>query len=148
VKFETIEDEFGTKIVLWRNTRFIIVTPKNPHLPESEGCHIIVFPVKHVEKGWEALDLAGETFKLALQVAKILVDEKIVDWANLQYNDNWRGAKTGKAWFHLHVYGRKRSGTTWGQPVVLPKTPKSFKNKPLSGPLLRRISALLSKRLR
>lgn len=119
-------------IVLWKTRKFIVVTRKNPHLPKEEGCHLVIYSVRELKNAWESPKVCGEAFELAAKAAKILVDEKIVDWANLQYNGNWGLLKGATPVFHVHIYGRKKSGKTWGQPADLPKFPGTFSNKSVS----------------
>ena len=127
-KIETFEDEF----VLWKNDKFIVTTLRNPHLPKSEGCHIIIRSIREVKRAWNDPKLCGEAFELASRIAKVLIDEKIVDWVNLQNNQNWGLLHGGNLFFHVHIYGRKKSGKTWGQPVEIPKAPGTFKNEPMA----------------
>ncbi len=138
IQIEKTKEEF----VLWKNDKFVLSTPKNPHLPKSEGCHLIIRPTKNLEKAWDNSKLCGEAFELASKIAKILIDEKIVDWVNLQYNDNW-GLLKGKLSFHVHIYGRKKSGKTWMQPVELPKLPGTFINEPMSKNDIEKLTAKL-----
>lgn len=120
------------KWVLWQNKDFIVTTPKNPHISPEEGCHIIIYPVKKMEKAWGNPELAKKAFELATNISKIIIEEKIADWTNIQNNQNWDFLPGGKLHFHIHIYGRKRSGKTWTQPVQIPKAPNTFKNNPLS----------------
>jgi adenylate cyclase class IV/diadenosine tetraphosphate (Ap4A) HIT family hydrolase len=128
MNIEKFEDEW----ILWKNNKFMVNTPENPHLSPEEGCHIVIRPVELIEKAWDNPKLCGEAFELASKVAKIIIDERIADWCNLQYNNNWGLLQGEKLRFHVHVYGRKKTSKNWGQPVELPKFPKTFKNKPLS----------------
>jgi diadenosine tetraphosphate (Ap4A) HIT family hydrolase len=118
--------------ILWQDKRFVVATPKNPHIVPDEGCHIKVYPKKKIDKSWDNPKLAGETFELASRVSKIIVQEKIADWINIQNNGNWGLLPGRKLNFHIHVYGRKKKGKTWGKPVKLPELPETFKNAPLS----------------
>ena len=74
-----------------------------------------------------------KTFELAARVADVLIDEGLVDWVNLQCNGNWGLLHGRKLSFHVHIYGRKKDGKTWGQPVELPKLPNTYHNEPISG---------------
>ena len=125
--------------VLWKNDIFLVTAPDNPHLPREEGCHLIIHPNKPLERAWDNPRLVGEAFELASKVAGILVAEKIVDWINLQCNGNWGLLKGATPWFHIHVYGRKSSGKTWGQPVELPKLPNTYHNEPMSEQDIKRL---------
>jgi len=113
-------------IILWQNPDFIVFTPKNPHLSLAQGRHLVAMPKKSMTAAWDNPVLAGKCFALAAQVAKIWINLNLVQWANLQFNGNW-GLLTGRTpFFHVHIYGRKKTSSTWGQPVVLPKLPGSF----------------------
>lgn len=131
----------GNAFVLWKNDKFIVTTPLNPHLPKDEGCHLVIRPVKPFEKAWDYPKFTGETFELASKIVKILIDEGIVDWANLQCNGNWGLLKGVTPWFHVHIYGRKKSGKTWGQPVELPKLPNTYNNESMSKRDIQRLAA-------
>jgi diadenosine tetraphosphate (Ap4A) HIT family hydrolase len=117
--------------ILWQNNEFVVITPKNPHIGPEEGCHIIILTKKKMGKSWDNPELAGKTFELATKISKIIIEEKIADWANIQNNQNWGLLPGGKLNFHIHIYGRKKSGKTWTQSITLPKLPNTFKNEPL-----------------
>jgi len=127
-KIDMLEDEFA----LWKNEKFIVTTLRNPHIPKSEGCHLVIRPLRELKRAWDDSKLCGEAFELASRISKVLIDEKIVDWTNLQNNQNWGLLPGGKLFFHVHIYGRKKSGKTWGQPVEIPKNPGTFKNEPMA----------------
>jgi diadenosine tetraphosphate (Ap4A) HIT family hydrolase len=118
--------------ILWENKDFVVKTLKNPHISLEEGCHIVIFTKEKLEKSWDNPELACKGFELAIKVSKIVVDEKIADWVNIQNNQNWGLLPGGKLFFHIHIYGRRKSGKTWSQPVEIPKLPNTFKNKPMS----------------
>ena len=118
--------------LLWQNKEFIVTTPENPHVSPEEGCHIIVLTKKKLEKPWDDPKLSGRTFELAARVSKIVIGERIADWVNIQNNQNWGLLPRGRLNFHIHIYGRKKSGKTWGQSITLPKLPNTFRNEPLS----------------
>ena len=118
--------------VLWEDEGFIITTPKNPHISPEEGCHIKINPKISMEKSWDDPVLAGKTFEFAAKASKIIVQEKIADWVNIQNNGNWGLLPNRKLNFHIHIYGRKKSGKTWIKPVKLPELPNTFRNKPMS----------------
>jgi diadenosine tetraphosphate (Ap4A) HIT family hydrolase len=134
--------------ILGENKNFIIKTPKNPHISPREGCHIVIYTKDKMEKSWDDPKLAGKAFELAAKISKVLVEEKIADWVNIQNNQNWDLLPGDKLEFHINIYGRRKSGKTWGQPVELPKSPGTFKNEPMSQKereiLARRLKEILS----
>ncbi len=118
---------------LWSNGEFSITTSSNPHIPKEEGIHLRIFAKREVANGWEDPELCGKAFTLAAKVAGIIVERlKIVQWANLQYNGNWGLLPGYTPVFHIHIYGRKKTGKTWAQPVILPKAPGTYKHEPLT----------------
>ncbi len=118
---------------LWSDGEFSITTSSNPHIPKEEGIHLRIFAKKELTKGWDDPELCGKAFVLAAKVADIIVEKlKIVEWANLQYNGNWGLLPGYTPLFHIHVYGRKKTGKTWAQPVQLPKAPGTYNNEPLT----------------
>jgi|SRR5665213_1233461 len=112
---------------LWENDQFIINTPKNPHIPYSEGLHVIVAPKQEVANAWQDLDLATATFKLAATACKIMEDLQSAPWFNIQANGNWGLLPGGEPFFHVHIYGRNKT-STWGKPLILPEAPKTYQN--------------------
>jgi diadenosine tetraphosphate (Ap4A) HIT family hydrolase len=48
---------------------------------------------------------------------------------------------------HVHIYGRRRGGKTWAQPVDLPKAPGQFGFAPLSEPDRARLAIALTEAL-
>lgn len=113
---------------LWENNKFIISTPKNPHLPYSEGLHVIVSPKHEVPNAWEDIELSEATFKLSSEICKIMAQLNMAPWFNIQANGNW-GLLPGNApFFHVHIYGRNKT-ESWGKPVVLPGAPGTYQNE-------------------
>ena len=121
------------KFELWSDKDFSISTPSNPHITKEEGIHLKITTKKETANAWEDPVLCGKAFTFAAKVADIIVEKlKIVQWANLQYNGNWGLLPGNKPYFHIHIYGRKKTGKTWAQPVILPKLPETFNNEPLT----------------
>ncbi|MCA9333951.1 hypothetical protein KC963_02795 [Candidatus Saccharibacteria bacterium] len=117
-------------LVLWENDQFIISSPKNPHLPYSEGVHVIISPKRKVANAWEDIDLSQATFKLASQVCRIMAKLDIAPWFNIQANGNWGLLPGSTPFFHVHVYGRNKTAS-WGKPLVLPEAPNTYHNEPV-----------------
>lgn len=115
---------------LWENDKFTVSTPKNPHVPYSEGLHIIVAPKQEVANAWQDVKLGAETFQLASYACKIMEDLEMAPWFNLQANGNWGLLPGGTPFFHIHVYGRNKT-ETWGKPIVLPEAPGTYQNEPM-----------------
>jgi len=115
---------------LWENNTFLISTPINPHIPYSEGLHIIVAPKHDYENAWEDTDTAGATFKLASEACKIMEALKLAPWFNIQANGNWGLLPDARPFFHIHIYGRNKTDT-WAKPIVLPEAPKTYRNDPM-----------------
>jgi len=115
---------------LWQNGTFTISTPKNPHVPYSEGIHVIVAPKREVANAWEDIDLSTATFKLAANICKIMEELQLAPWFNIQANGNWGLLPGAKPFFHIHVYGRNKTDS-WGKPVILPVAPNTYQNDPM-----------------
>ena len=115
---------------LWEDDSFTIGTPQNPHIPYSEGLHIIVSPKQEVVNAWQDIDLSESTFKLAATACKIMEELEIAPWFNIQANGNWGLLPGGTPFFHVHVYGRNKT-ETWGKPIILPEAPGTYRNDPM-----------------
>jgi diadenosine tetraphosphate (Ap4A) HIT family hydrolase len=112
---------------LWENDEFILRTPKNPHVPYSEGLHLVLSPKRETANAWEDPDLAAATFKIAAKVCKLIESTNITPWFNIQANGNWGLLPGTKPFFHLHIYGRNKT-ERWGKPIVLPEAPGTYQN--------------------
>lgn len=116
--------------ILWDNDSFLIATPLNPHLPYSEGLHLMITSKQAIANAWEDPQLAGEAFRLAAEACKIMKNLKLSPWFNVQANGNW-GLLPGRTpFFHIHIYGRNKTAS-WGKPLVLPLAPQAYKNDPM-----------------
>ena len=115
---------------LWENEQLSILTPKNPHIPYSEGIHVIVSPKQEVANAWQDIDLSEATFRLATLSCKIMDDLGIAPWFNIQANGNWGLLPGATPFFHVHIYGRNKTDS-WGKPVTLPEAPKTYNNEPM-----------------
>jgi diadenosine tetraphosphate (Ap4A) HIT family hydrolase len=113
---------------LWDNSLFIISTPKNPHVPYSEGLHVIVSPKQEVANAWQDINLSEATFKLTAKACKIMDDMGIAPWFNIQANGNWGLLPGAIPSFHVHIYGRNKTAS-WGKPIILPEAPGTYKNE-------------------
>jgi diadenosine tetraphosphate (Ap4A) HIT family hydrolase len=122
----------GNNYLLWEDDQYIVITPFNPHIPYSEGPHVLIKPKQETvpQSAWENPSLTGKAFELAAKVTKIMEDLELSPWFNLQANGNW-GLLPGKSpHFHIHVYGRNRN-ENWGKPITLPEVPETYKNDPM-----------------
>lgn len=115
---------------LWENDTFTIGTPKNPHIPYSEGLQLIVSPKREVTSAWQDADAAGATFKLAARACKIMEGLQLAPWFNIQANGNWGLLPGSEPSFHVHIFGRNKTNT-WGKPIVLPEAPNTYHNDPM-----------------
>jgi len=129
-------------IILWENSEFAVSTPKNPHIPYSEGMHLVIAPKVDVPNAWEDVDLASKAFRLASQVCKVLSDLSMAPWFNIQANGNWGLLEGNTPFFHIHVYGRNKT-PTWGKPLVLPEAPGTYTYDPMPEAHQNKISAAL-----
>jgi diadenosine tetraphosphate (Ap4A) HIT family hydrolase len=132
---------------LWEDARFKVWTTSNPHLPPEEGCHLLVAPKDPPAHAWADPAVTAATFGLTARVCQVLERLGLIDWANLQANGNWGLLPGGKPHLHVHIYGRRKGGTTWAQPVDLPKSPGAFGFAPLSEDDRARIGAALAEAL-
>jgi len=115
---------------LWENDSFMIGTPKNPHVPYTEGAHIIVSPKHEVPNAWTDLNLSAATFRLASQACQVMEKMRFAPWFNIQANGNWGLLPGAQPFFHVHVYSRNKT-SAWGKPVTLPEAPGTYQNSPL-----------------
>lgn len=116
--------------LLWENDDFLIKTPYTPHLPYSEGPHLIVTSKVEYENAWQNPDIAAEAFRIAAKACRIMETLEIAPWFNLQANGNWGLLPGAEKFFHIHIYGRNRT-RQWGKPVVLPELPGTYHNEPM-----------------
>jgi diadenosine tetraphosphate (Ap4A) HIT family hydrolase len=120
----------GNNFVLWENDAFMIKTPFNPHIPYSEGLHLIVVSKEEHASAWENPELAGKTFEVAAHASKIIEALGLAPWLNLQANGNWGLLPGATPFFHIHIYGRNRT-ESWGKPITLPELPGTYINEPM-----------------
>ncbi|MGE3267835.1 MAG: hypothetical protein AB7P40_03735 [Chloroflexota bacterium] len=132
---------------LWEDARFTVTTSSNPHLPPEEGCHLQVAPKNPPPHAWADPSVTAATMELAARVSAVLEQLGLIDWMNLQANGNWGLLPGGEPHLHVHLYGRRKGGKTWAQPVDLPKAPGEFGYAPLSEADRARISAALAEAL-
>ncbi len=126
IKDESIDMAFGTGVMT--------ITPWHDKLDfEIANRHNLDFE-QIIDFNAKLLPIAGEFAGLHIKKARPLIVEKlkIVEWANLQYNGNWGLLPGNTTVFHIQIYGRKKTGKTWAQPVQLPNAPGTYKNKPLT----------------
>ena len=114
--------------MLWENDRFNICTPSNPHIPYSEGLHLVVAPKNAIANAWENPELAAETFRISAEACKIMEKLKLAPWFNIQANGNWGLLSGNTPFFHIHVYGRNKT-EEWGKPLVFPEAPNTYLNE-------------------
>ena len=121
----------GNNFLLWEDEWFIVGTPFNPHIPPSEGLHMVVTPKIEILSAWKDPQLAGRAFRLAAEVCKIAEDAGLAPWFNIQANGNWGLLPGASPFFHIHIYGRNKTDS-WGKPIILPEAPKTYNNEPMS----------------
>lgn len=120
----------SNNILLWENEEFSIKTPVNPHIPYSEGLHIMLAPKADYENAWQDPSVAGRAFELAARACNILESIGLAPWFNLQANGNWGLLPDAKKFFHIHIYGRNQT-EMWGKPIQLPEAPGTYQNDPM-----------------
>ena len=120
----------GNNYLLWENDTFLVKTPFNPHIPYSEGLHILVAPKADISTAWDDPTLSGEAFALAAKVSKVINNLELAPWLNLQANGNWGLLPDATPFFHIHIYGRNKTDS-WGKPITLPEMPKTYNNEPM-----------------
>ena len=120
----------GNNHLLWEDNTFIVCTPFNPHLPYSEGPIVIVKPKKTIANSWQAPDLTGKAFELAAKVSQTMENLDFAPWFNLQANGNWGLLEGATPFFHIYVYGRKKT-ERWAKPIILPEAPGTYQNEPM-----------------
>lgn len=136
----------GNNFVLWENDTFLVKTPFNPHIPYSEGLHVLVAPKADIVSAWEDPELSGEAFKIASKVSKVISDLSFAPWLNLQANGNWGLLPEATPFFHIHIYGRNKTESC-GKPIKLPELPGTYKNDPMSEDDRNLLTAELKKNL-
>lgn len=129
-------------IILLENPKFVVSTPKNPHIPYSEGMHLVIAPKADIPNAWADVELATQAFKLASKVCKIISDLGMAPWFNLQANGNWGLLDGSTPFFHVQVYGRNKT-QSWGKPLVLPEAPGTYSNDPMPETDQRKITVAL-----
>jgi diadenosine tetraphosphate (Ap4A) HIT family hydrolase len=120
----------GNNLLLWEDDHFMIKTPLNPHIPYSEGLHLIVTSKIAFESAWADPDKAAQAFTIAAKACKMIEDEGLAPWFNIQSNGNWGLLSDGKKFFHIHIYGRNQT-SRWGKPITLPELPGTYSNEPM-----------------
>ena len=120
----------GNNFLLWENGEFVIKTPFNPHIPYSEGAHLIVTSKLELETAWANPEVSAKTFEIAAKACQVMKDLGIAPWFNIQSNGNWGLLSGGKTFFHIHIYGRNQTAN-WGRPITLPELPGTYQNKPM-----------------
>ena len=120
----------GNNYLLWENDDFVIKTPFNPHISYAEGLQIIVATKADIKTAWENPEISGRAFKIAAETCKIAEKMQLAPWFNIQANGNWGLLPGATPFFHIHIYGRNRTGT-WGKPIMLPEAPKTYSNEPM-----------------
>jgi diadenosine tetraphosphate (Ap4A) HIT family hydrolase len=115
---------------LWEDETFMVSTPVNPHIPYSEGLHVIVAPKHEYANAWEDTNITESTFKLSAEICRIMADLKLAPWFNIQANGNWGLLAGAKPFFHVHIYGRNKT-QTWAKPIILPEAPNTYQNEPM-----------------
>lgn len=136
----------GNNFVLWENDTFLVKTPFNPHIPYSEGLHVLVAPKADIVSAWEDPKLSGEAFDIASRVSKVICELDLAPWLNLQSNGNWGLLPDATPFFHIHIYGRNKT-ESWGKPITLPELPGTYKNDPMSEDDRNLLTAELKKNL-
>jgi diadenosine tetraphosphate (Ap4A) HIT family hydrolase len=132
---------------LWEDAAFIVVTTANPHVSPIEGCHVMVQPKNPPPHAWADPAVTAETMALTARVCQVMERLGLADWFNIQANGNWGLLPGGTPHFHVHIYGRRKGGKTWAQPVDLPKAPGAFGFEPLDASERGRLATALSEAL-
>lgn len=116
--------------ILYQTKTFSVVTPEaRPHIPRSEGGHLMIcatekyFPDRTAFSPAEAIEmmrlsmLTAEAFPAAMAERGVPFDR-----INFQENGNWAFLKGKPPVFHLHLYARKIGSTsqTWGEALYFP----------------------------
>ena len=120
----------GNNYLLWENNEFIIKTPFSPHVPYSEGLHIVIVPKADIRTAWQDSDVSAEVFRLGAKICAIMEREEFAPWFNLQANGNFGVLPGETPFFHLHVYGRNKT-ERWGKPILLPEAKGAYSNDPM-----------------
>lgn len=127
--------QHGThNFLLWENLDFRIYTPKNPHLPYSEGLQLVIESNRDLTTAWEDPSCTGKAFELAAQICQIVQTQGLAPWFNIQANGNWGLLEGATSHFHVHIYGRNKNSERWGKPIILPELPKTYFNEPMPEP--------------
>lgn len=134
----------GNNYLLWENEELIVCTPHNPHLPYDEGPIVIVKPKQDITTAWQDPKLTGRFFELAAIVCQVMEELKMAPWFNLQANGNWGLLSEAKPFFHIYIYGRNKTDR-WAKPIVLPDSPKTYKNDSMPENDRQKLSTALNK---
>lgn len=136
----------GNNFVLWENEDFLVKTPFSPHMPYSDGPHLVVAPHADMRAAWDDVALGTEAFALATQLCKIMDDIQFAPWFNIPANGNWGFLPGNVPFFHIHIYGRNH-GESWGKPITLPEAPGTYQNDPMPETDRERLIAVFNERL-
>lgn len=120
----------GNNFLLWENHYFILKTPFNPHIPYSEGFHIVINSKSEIETAWQDPELSAAGFRLAANACKLLDEIGFAPWFNIQVNGNFGLLPGVTKYFHIHLYGRNKTDR-FGKPIILPEAPKTYNNDPM-----------------
>lgn len=120
----------GNNYLLWEDDQLMIKTPFNPHVPYTEGPHLIVATKSDVQTAWDDIELSTKAFALSSKACMVMKDIDFAPWFNIQANGNWGLLPGATPFFHVHIYGRNKTGE-WGKPITLPEIPKTYKNEPM-----------------
>ncbi len=80
-------DAVMNTFALWENDSFTIITPKNPHVPYTEGPHIIVAPKREVPNAWTDVELSASSFRLASKVCQVMEKMHFAPWFTKTYQN-------------------------------------------------------------
>lgn len=114
--------------IVYETKYFKVFTPLMPHITRSDGGHLVIDPKRRIldrteMSQEEAIDCVRLTMAVGEALSSVL-NKKGIDIGRINYQDNsnWSVNNPEGPHFHIHVYGRAKSGVTqkWGEALNFP----------------------------
>jgi len=126
------------KWVIWENGEMSLQAAYNPAIPRIEGFHLVLLQKMGVASPWADPELYGRMSVVAARISRIIMQLKMADWINVHYDGN-NGIAKGKPFLHIHIFGRYKTGPSWGGPLQLPSGEGPYGNRPLDQAEIKRL---------
>lgn len=131
---------------LWENAEMSLQAAFNPGIPRTEGFHVVLLQKSDVPSPWADPELFSRMSLAAAKASKVMMELGMADWINIHCDGNI-GAAKGNPKMHIHIFGRLKTGPTWGGPLQLPSGEGPYGNEPLTDQEIERLRSALIGRL-